>query len=92
MFQGRANLEHAAVAPHFGDKSSSGTKRAFDAVEHGVRIFHPVQRSVAENGVEFAVEIKRLAILHTGIEAALLGRRNLIGARINADDLAAEVD
>ena len=50
-----------------------------------------MQGRVAEDGVEFVVEVERLTILHAGVESACAGGLNLLGARIDADNVAAHV-
>jgi len=89
VFHRRANPLDAAGAAEFGHESTAGTQRAFHPVQHGIRSFHPMQGRVAEDGVELAVEIERLAILDARVESALAGGLNLFGARIDANDLAA---
>ena len=49
---------------------------------------HPVQRGVAENRVEFAVEGERVAVHHVRVEAEGARAANLRLARIDADHFA----
>ena len=91
-FDRQANALDAAVASHLGHESPAAAERPFHPFQHGVGPFHPMQGRVAEDGVELLVEIEGLAILDAGIEPAFSGRFNLLGTRIDADDLAAQLD
>ena len=82
----------AAVAAHLGDEAAAGLERAPHAGDHGVGAAHPVQGGVREDGVELAREGQLLAARDAAIEAARARARDLLGARVDADDLAAEGD
>ena len=87
--QSRANLFHAVLAAHFRDETAAGLERAPHSGSHGVGIANPVQRGVAEDGVEFVVEGELIAAHHARIEMARTCGLNLRDARIDADDPAA---
>jgi hypothetical protein len=53
-------------------------------------IAHPVQRRVAEYGVEFVVEIESFTVHYAGVQAKFLGGGDLLSAGIDTDDTAAQ--
>src|SRR5271168_4129250 len=57
-------LDHfyAAVAAHFAYEASAWAQGAPDAGDYRIRTAHPVECCVAEDGVEFVVEIQVLAV------------------------------
>ena len=90
LFHRPADPLYASGAAHLGHETSARFE-GVSRLRSPRRPFHPVQGRVAEDGVEFVVEIERLAILHAGIESAFSGGLDLLGARIDADNFAAHV-
>jgi hypothetical protein len=61
-----------------------------DAPDDFLRLFHPVQRRVGEDGVESGSEAEILAVHDKDGQAALPGGPKLGQARVDADDRATE--
>jgi hypothetical protein len=53
-------------------------------------IAHPVQRRVAEYGVDCAIEIEGFIVHYAGIQAELSRGVDLVSARIDTDDVASQ--
>src|SRR5580700_3914663 len=76
------------LATEFGDETSLGSECTMYSGDDLGGIAHPMQRSVAEHGVEFAVEIESFTVHHARVHAQLSRGINLRGAGIDTDDLA----
>ena len=65
------------------DKATARPKRAAHASEDGIRTLHPMERGVAEDRVELAVERQLPRRLRLRVEPAPPGRRDLLGAAVD---------
>src|SRR5580700_10411742 len=63
-------------------------ERALDSCDDFRGIAHPVQRRVAEDGVEFAVEIERFTVHYAGVQTEFSRGVNLRCTGIDTDDVA----
>src|SRR5260221_5341337 len=79
-----------SVAAELSDEASAGSKRAPYAGDHVVRWFHPVDRGVAEDGVEVGIEGEALAVGDAGVETEASCGFDLGCARIDADHVASD--
>src|SRR5206468_8601081 len=76
--------------PQLADEAAARFQRAGNAGDHPIRILHPVERGIRENGIELALKMKVLAIHDSDVETACARGRDLLGAGINPRDDAAE--
>src|SRR5579875_550750 len=81
------NRGDASMPAHFGDKAPARLERALDAGNYRVRRgFHPMERGVRENRVEFAGERQLFAGAYASVEPARLRRRDHLRRRVDAHD------
>ena len=85
----RSDGLHVAGAAEFGDEAPSGTERPVDAGDGGVGRRDPVQRRVAEDGVELAGELQRRCIADRRRHAARASRGDLFSTAVEGHDLGA---
>jgi hypothetical protein len=72
----------------FSHKPPGGPERAPHPCDHSFGIPHPVERSVAEHGVEFADERQILPVHDAGIQTQFSRCLNLSRAAVHAYDIA----
>ena len=83
------NSRDIARAAHLGDKPPARTQCLPYTIDHGRRTLHPVQRGIAEHGIELVMEVQALAIHHARIQAACAGRADLCRAAVDRHHFAA---
>ena len=75
--------QDTAGAPHLGHESATGSQGSPDPGDDPVRLRDPVQRGIAEDGVELTVEGELAEVGDPGIETALERRPDLFGAAVH---------
>ena len=78
------------MAAEFADETAMRSECTIHAGDDLGGIAHPVQRRVAEYGVEFAIEIESLTVHYAGVQAEFSRGVDLLGARIDTDDVASQ--
>lgn len=81
-----ANRGDVALSTHFADETTFRTECPANAVDHPIRLTHPVQRRVREHRVERVRKGKCMSVDHPDIQAAPPCRGSHVGGRVNADD------
>jgi hypothetical protein len=71
------------------DETSSWSQGAKNSRNDAVGVAHPVQRRVAEHGIEAANERQLLTVDDSRIEPARACRRDHLRARVDTDDMDA---
>ncbi len=78
------------MPPALGDEAPARPERPPHARDHDVGALHPVERGVAEHGVELALEGEVLAVHDVRVDSERLRRVDLRRARVDAHHRAPE--
>src|ERR1700688_25169 len=78
----------ATVAAKFADETSVRSECTMHSCDDLGGIAHPVQRRVAEHGVEFAIEIESFTVHYAGVQAEFSRGVDLRCTGIDTDDVA----
>jgi hypothetical protein len=66
---GGSDRGHVAMAAELGDEAPAGAQGAAHALQHAIRVGHPMQGCVAEHRIERTVEGQGVAVHHLRIDA-----------------------
>jgi hypothetical protein len=86
----RPDDRDAALAAELADEAAARPERAVDPGDDVVGPLHPVERRVAEDGVELVLEAERLPVHDVSVEALGAGGRDLGWAPVHSHDPAAQ--
>ena len=78
------------MAAEFADETAMRSECTIHSGDDLGGIAHPVQRRVAEYGVEFAIESESFTVHYAGVQAEFSRGTDLLSARIDTDDLASQ--
>ena len=83
-----SNRVNVSGTAQLADKATSRTERAKHRLHNQIGRAHPVERGIAEDGVELTLEGERLTGGNPGIDASRSGTGDLRRAAVDTDDRA----
>ena len=79
------------MAAEFADETSVRSERTIHSGDNFGRIAHPVQRRVAEYGIEFVIEIESFTAHYPGVQVEFARGFDLLSAGVHTDDMASQL-